>query len=189
MDYNTELWDEYTDDNEPSSENPSQFIFHTALVLGAESVLEAGCNVGSNLKNFPRTYNVQGFDMNKYAIDKCKKNFPEFEFKIGSINKVPYPDSSFDLVFTRTMLIHIPDEDMKSAMDELFRVTKKWIVNMEFFGKNENMVDWKRGKNLLWHRNMKKRWNDYNVKVITDFELPEELDPNKIRFTLVEKIS
>ncbi len=188
MDYNSKLWNDYTNDNEPSEENPSQLIYHTALALGARSVLEAGCNVGNNLKYFPGTFDVQGFDMNEYAINKCKKKYPEFQFKIGSINHIPFQDSSFDLVFTRTVLIHVPDYEIKEVLNELLRVTKRWIINMEFFSEKEEMINWKRGKNLLWYRNMKKRWNDFKVRILSDVELPIELDPNKIRFTLVEKL-
>jgi len=188
MDYNSKLWNDYTDDNKFSEVNPSQFIYHTALALGAESILEAGCNVGNNLKDFPRTFNVHGFDMNEYAINECKKKYPEFKFKIGSINHIPFPDLSFDLVFTRSILIHIQDIELKEAMNELLRVAKRWIINLEYFGEKEEMINWKRGKNLLWYRNMKKRWNDFNVRVLTDKELPTDLDPAKTRFTLVEKL-
>jgi len=188
MNYDQNLWNEYTDQNEKSEENPSSFIYHAVLTLGAKNVLEAGCNIGNNLKDFPRYFNVEGFDMNEYAINKCKKRYPDFKFNVGSITKIPCPDSSFDVVFTRTVLIHIPPNEMKQAMDELMRVSKKWIFNIEFFGENEDMINWKRGSDLLWYRNMKKRWNEFKVKVISDIEIPLEMDPNKVRFTLVEKL-
>lgn len=188
MYYDKNTWNQYTDENEQSLENPSTFIYHISLALSAKNILEAGCNVGNNLKDFPRTFNVEGFDMNEHAINKCKKRYPEFKFKLGSITKIPYPDSSFDLVFTRTVMIHIPTNEVKQAMSELVRVSKKWIFNIEFFGENEDMINWKRGKDLLWHRNMKKRWAEFKVKLVSDVKIPLELDPNRVRFTLVEKL-
>ena len=188
MDYDEKIWNDYTDENEKSDENPSSFIYHVALALDAKNVLEAGCNVGNNLKDFPKDFHVEGFDMNTYALEKCKKRYPEFKFNQGTITKIPYADSSFDLVFTRTVLIHIPPSEMKQATNELFRVSRKWILNIEFFGENEDMVNWKRGKDLLWQRNMKKRWSEYKVRVLSDVEIPLEMDPNKVRFTLVEKL-
>jgi len=186
--YISDLWDDYTIQNEQSLENPSKFIYHTVLALGARNVLEAGCNVGNNLRDFPKTFDVEGFDLSEYAIDKCRKQYPEFKFKLGSIAKIPYPDSSFDLVFTRAVLIHIKSNEVKQVMNELLRVSKKWIFNIEFFGENEDMIHWKRGDNLLWYRNMKKRWSDFQVELISDVEIPIDLDINKVRFTLVRKM-
>jgi len=50
------------------------------------------------------------------------------------------------------------------------------------------MIDWKRGKDLLWYRNLKKRWKKFNVRIVSDLEIPLEIDPGKMRFTLIEKM-
>ena len=49
------------------------------------------------------------------------------------------------------------------------------------------MIDWKRGKDLLWYRNMRKRWEDMNIKIVSEVEIPINVDPGKMRFTLIEK--
>jgi len=36
------------------------------------------------------------------------------------------------------------------------------------------MIDWKRGKDLLWYRNMKERWKKFNVEILSDYEMPIE---------------
>lgn len=187
MEYNKEIWNKYTDDN-LNSVNPSSFIYHVTLALGAKSILEAGCNIGNNIKDFPNTFNVSGIDMNQYAINKAKERFPSFDFKVGSISDIPYADNSFDLVFTRTVLIHAPESIMTKAMDEIYRVSKKYIFSMEFYNPEEKMIEWKRGKDLLWYRNMKERWKKYHVKIISDVDIPIELDPDNVRFTLLEKL-
>lgn len=188
MEYNPKLWNEYTDDNRNILENPSEFIYHVCLSLGANSVLEAGCNVGNSLRHFPTTMNIQGFDLNDYALKECQSRYPKFKFKKGSLLEFPYNDNSFDLIFTRTVLIHIPNEDMEKVMNEMLRVSKKWIMNLEFYGKTEEMVKWKRGDDLLWHRNMEKRWKNFNVEIISDVQLPEKMDPSQLRLTLIKKL-
>lgn len=45
---------------------------------------------------------------------------------------LPYPDGSFDLVFTSHCLEHMP-YDFRKAIDEMCRVTREWIVLFEPF--------------------------------------------------------
>ena len=35
---------------------------------------------------------------------------------------------------------------------------------------------------------MKQKWQDYNVEIISDIELPTSIDDSRVRFTLVKKI-
>ena len=189
MDYNTKIWDEYTDENTESiQENLSKFMFNSVLILGGKRVLEVGCNIGNNLSEFPVDFDVNGLDMNEKALDRCKEKYPSFKFKKASVLEIPFPDSSFDVVFTRGVLIHISPEDIEKSMTELLRVSKKWIFNLEYFGEDNKMIKWKRGDDLLWYRNMKERWKSFRVEIITDVELPEKIDSGKTKFTLVRKL-
>ena len=188
MEYNFNLWDDYTDENEKSIQSElSKFIYHLTLGLGAKAVLEAGCNIGNNLSGFPSYFDVHGIDMNKKALNRARLRYPTFHFDEGSIAKMPYNDSQFDLVFTRGVLIHINQNDMPSAVKELFRVSRKWIINLEYFGEDGQMIKWKRGDNLLWYRDMKKWWNNTDVDIISNVDIPQELDIGKTRLTLVRK--
>ena len=160
MEYDEKIWNSYTDENDLDFQNPAKFIYHISLALGAKKILEVGCNVGHNLKEFTTDFEVHGIDLNSYALEKCKNRFNSFTFQKASLTDIPYPDSFFDLVFTRIVLIHVPPEQIQKAMSELLRVSKKWILNLEFYNESEDMIDWKRGKDLLWYRNMKKGGQD-----------------------------
>ena len=188
MKYNEELWKEYTEENIVKiAKEQSNFIYHIALTLGAKKICEAGCNIGNNLKGFPTSQQVYGFDMSKHALEKAKKKHPSFQFKEGNLNNIPFEDESFDLVFTRGVLIHIHNDDLDNILKELFRVSKKWIFNLEYFGEDGKMINWKRGKDLLWYRNMKERWSNFDVEIISDVEIPLEIDQGKVRLTIVKK--
>ena len=188
MDYNKNLWDKYTDDNKNNIfERLPDFFYNVAITLGVSSICEAGCNVGNNLSSMPTTLSVSGFDLNEYALQTTKSRYPNFDLKLGNILDIPFPDNSFDLVFTRGVLIHIPEKDLDGAMQELMRISKKWIFNLEYFGEDEKMINWKRGDDLLWYRNMKKRWSKFDVEIISDVEIPYSIDSSKSRFTLVKK--
>ena len=188
MDYDTKLWNKYTDDNQKSEQKElSKLIYYTTIMLGGKKVCDAGCNIGNNLSAFPNNQDVHGVDINEYAIEQAKKRYPSFKFNCTSIEQIPYTDSFFDVVFTRGVLIHIPKKNMKAAMDELYRISKKWIFHLEYFGEDGKMIEWKRGKDLLWYRNMKKLWEEYNVEVISDIEIPLEIDSGKSRLTIIKK--
>lgn len=186
--YNSDIWNEYTKENEESyQELLSNFIFNASLVLGAKKILEAGCNIGNNLKSFPSDYEVFGVDMNEMALKIAKSKFPNFNFKQGSLTKIPFEDNFFDLVFTRGVLIHIHPNDVNDAMKELLRVSKKWVFNLEYYGEDNKMIKWKRGDELLWYRDIEKRWKELGVKVLSSIEIPEKIDSGKTRFTLAIK--
>ena len=189
MNYDQNLWDIYTNDNK-SAIQPSRFnfIFNAALILNAKKVCEAGCNVGNNLSAFPKNYDVTGCDMNESAIEKAKKNNSTFKFRVENIKNTSFADNEFDLVFTRGVLIHTPLDEVDDVLKELFRISKRWVFNLEYFGDDGKMIAWKRGNDLLWYRNMKKRWEKFNVEVVSDVDIPLDVDSGKMRFTLVRKL-
>jgi SAM-dependent methyltransferase len=188
MQYDEEIWNKYTDDNKESKQQElTKFIYHITTALGAKKICEVGCNIGNNLFGFPKDFQVYGIDRNEYALEKAKVNHPSFKFEKMTINEINFPDSFFDLVFTRGVLIHIPSNELDECLKQILRVSKKWIFHLEYFGNDGEMIKWSRGDNLLWYRNMKKRWSKYNVEVISETDISENLDFGKMRFTLLRK--
>ena len=62
---------------------------------------------------------------------------------------------------------------------------KKYIVNCELFNEEEKPIE---GKENATYRNMLKLWMDYKVKIISNVDMHEEIDPEQSRFTLVRKL-
>jgi ubiquinone/menaquinone biosynthesis C-methylase UbiE len=116
----------------------------------------------------------------------AQKNLPGFKFKIGSILELPYDDSSMDLVFTRNLLNYVRDSDIARSFDELFRVSRKYIFNIELFSESEDRIG--ESPVTTWGRNARKHWLDFKVKIISNVEMHGEIDPKKSKFTLVRKI-
>ena len=56
-------------------------------------------------------------------------------------------------------------------------------MNCEKFEQSEKQID-EHHKN----RNMLKRWMDYKVRMVSNVDMHEEIDPDKSRFTLLRKI-
>ena len=187
MVYDLEYWKKFADESESKYNYEfSKFIRDLAVSLRATSVLEIGCNTGNDLKLFPETISVAGIDPNDFALEKAKKELPEFEFKNGETTQIPYEDSSFDFVFTHNVLNYVPNEDIPKAIAELFRVSKKYILNCELYQKEESKIE----NNSIesWYRNVLNHWMNFKVKIISDVDMHEDIEPQKPRFTLVRKV-
>ncbi len=187
MDHDTEYWNQYAENSDSNyNEEMAKFIRDLAVSLRVQNVLEVGCNSGNDLKLFPQEFDVYGIDPNESAVRKASQNLPNFKFKVGSIVELPFENSSFDFVFTRSTLNHIDNSDMEKSVNELFRVSRKYILNVEYFSDNESQIQ--DGYISTWGRNMYKRWLDFKVKIISNVDMHEEIDPKKSKFTLIRKI-
>lgn len=142
------------------SKNPiQQFLirnFYTTFINvlkplpDIETVLDVGCGEGFTLERL-WAHNIgkklEGIDFSKEAIALGKKTYPTFIFKQGSIYRLPYKDSSFDLVVSTEVLEHL--EDPKKAFKELIRVSNKYLLlsvpNEPFFTMQRIL----RGKNIM----------------------------------------
>ena len=187
MNHNAEYWSQYAENSDSNyNEEMAKFIRDLAVSLRVQNVLEVGCNFGNDLKLFPQEFDVSGIDPNESAIRKASQNLPNFKFKVGLITELPFEDSSFDFVFTRNVLNYIDDASMEKSVNELFRVSRKYILNVEHFSDSESQIQ--DVSIQTWGRNMYKRWLNFKVKIISNVDMHEEIDPKKSKFTLIRKI-
>ncbi|MEM3089136.1 MAG: class I SAM-dependent methyltransferase [Candidatus Nitrosotenuis sp.] len=164
----------------------AKFVSDLAVSLRAQSVLEVGCSAGNDLSLLEDKMQVAGIDSSEHAILQARKNFPHMQLKVGSITSIPHDDRAFDFVFTRNVFNYLADDHMQKATDELFRVSKKYIMNIEMFSENDHIIE--KGPPRMIGRNMKNRWLNYRVKIISDVNMHEEIDPKRSRFVLVRKM-
>lgn len=184
MVYEKDFWDNYARENESRyNEEFAKFIKDLAISLRCNSVLEIGCGTGIDLRLFPENFSVSGVDLNDLALDMAKKQNSFINFKKGSITDLPFDDSSVDFIFTHKFLNCLNDEDLKKGVDEMYRVGAKYIANCEMYDPNESKTE-----GVFTGRNMLNRWKDYKVKIISDVDMHEDIEPEKIRFTLVKKL-
>lgn len=124
------------------------FIAKMIKINGAKSVLELGCNVGRNLAAIHKLspdIRITGFDIAEDAIQYAKeveKN--PAEFIVGSLYDLSqFDDNSFDIVFTSSVLFHIPSEKVPGVIKEMSRIASKFIFNIERHSKVEKAVVWR----------------------------------------------
>jgi len=184
MSYNKEFWDKYTDENEARyNEEFAKFTRDLATSLRCTSVLEIGCGTGIDLRLFPETFQIHGIDLNENALDIAKEKLTIANFKKGNITDLPFEDSSIDFVFTHQLLNYLDEDTLEKGITEMYRVARKYIMNCEKFEETEKWID---ENHKFW--NMYKRWKDYKVKIVSNVDMHEDIDPDKSRFTLLRKL-
>lgn len=90
-------------------------------------VLEAGCGIGTDGLQFARAgARYTGMDFSPVALALAERRFDqegvEGCFLEGSITDMPFPDASFDLVYSNGVIHHIPEtERVASEMHRVLR--------------------------------------------------------------------
>ncbi len=107
-------------------------------------VLDAGCAAGHYLtslkKRIDPNIDYTGIDATAYYITLAKKAFPgEQRFFVGDICDIGYGDNSFDLVMCNNVIHHLPPPPLK-AIEELIRVSKKYVVIRSVFGERNYII-------------------------------------------------
>ena len=184
LEYDEGFWNKYADENESrNNEEFTKFLTNLVRSLHCTSVLEIGCGTGIDLRKFDDSFEIHGIDLNEHALELAKVNIPKSKFYKESITKLPFEDSSVDFVFTHKLLNYLDDETVDKGVSEMFRVAKRYILNCELFGETEEKID-----DEMRFRNMLKRWLNYKVRVVSNVNMHEEIEPQQVRFTLLRKL-
>jgi len=151
--WRSEFGASYTDRNDV--ENPQRLATWRGLVegLGIERAVEVGCNVGWNLR-YLRGCGIEawGVEPQRYAIERARRADPALTIVPGTAFALPFADGHFDLAFTSGVLIHIGPDDLPRAIDELYRVTKRWLVVIEYDHPSEVAISYRGHADALWKR-------------------------------------
>ncbi len=101
--------------------------FYTKKNLGNPhdmKILDAGCGTGKNMEFLKsKGYQVEGIDVSEEALDFCRKRGLA-NVKLGSVDKIPYKDCTFDAVLCMDVLGLLDKNAQKRAVSELVRVIK-----------------------------------------------------------------
>ncbi len=122
---------EYYDDFSKVYDNPRDGGYHLFLdeleteilknYVTGKTVLEAGCGTGLILKRVAAmAEKAVGVDLSPGMLEKARER--GLECSQADLSALPFPDASFDAVYSFKVLAHVPD--IKKAMQEMTRVTK-----------------------------------------------------------------
>ena len=144
----------YTDRNDV--EKPERIATWRRILAGRciERALEVGCNIGWNLRYLRAcgVGDVWGVEPQRYPIERARQRSPDLTMVPGTAFDLPFKDGWFDLSFTSGVLIHIGPAELPIALDELHRVTRRWLVVIEYDHPDEVAIDYRGHGQALWKR-------------------------------------
>lgn len=171
--WKSQFGDDYTQRNGPDDSNILQ---REALFTGIfmhignklpKSILEVGAGVGNNLVSLQNLYKhinmksprLTAIEPNEKAKETLKtiKDISIIENQAFYIEANNY---EFDMVFTSGVLIHIHPDHLLKAMQEMYRVTKTYILCLEYFSPKCEEIEYRGEKQLLWKNDFGSIWLD-----------------------------
>lgn len=95
-----------------------------------KTVLDVACGIGhwgQLLSRFlPEDGHITGIDREEEWVELSKERTKgqenRFSYTVGTVEEIPFPDASFDMVTCQTVLLHV--KDVEVAMKEMLRVLK-----------------------------------------------------------------
>ena len=142
--------------------------------------LEVGCNAGWNM-TYLRAIGwteLNGVEPQPYAVQRAREREPGATFWEGTAFALPFANNSFELVFTSGVLIHIATDQLGTALDEMYRVSSRYIVAVEYDAKIETEVLYRGKQHALWKRDHGRAWQTRfpTLKLVKRVELDAAYD-------------
>ncbi len=150
----------YTERND--HEKPARVEAWRRLLGGITPVraLEVGCNVGWNLTYLDRlgVAELNGVEPQHGAVMRARTRDPRFNVLHGTAFDLPFRDGWCDLVFTSGVLIHLAPASLPAALDEMYRVSSRYLVAIEYDGEVEQELPYRGHAGALWKRDHGRAW-------------------------------
>jgi len=117
---------------------PIRVRIRDEAVATGKSVLDVGCATCIDYPLYQEIgFRYVGVDITYKLLEGALKQTPDVTVVRGDGKKLPFKNESFDSVYVKDMLVHLPPDDYIKVLTEMWRVTKKALM-IGFFG---NSVD------------------------------------------------
>ena len=140
-----------------------------ALVRGLEPArtLDVACGTGFMTRH--HRGEVVGLDQSESMLEVAREQVPDAEFVQGDALDLPFPDGSFDRLFTSYFYCHLEEPERQRFLREARRVALELVVVGTILGAGEEPARW--DERVLKDGS---RWKVFKRVFVPD-ELAEEL--------------
>ena len=140
-------------------------------IKNLESVLEVGSNIGIQLTILRHllgnSTKLLAVEPNKTAFDVLNNN------KFLKLSKafncdgfdIPLADNSVDMVFTSGVLIHIAPSNLAKITREIVRISKRYVLCIEFFSHEPEEKAYRGHRNVFFKRDFGSFYLDHFQKL------------------------
>lgn len=103
----------------------------TQLKTRPSSIVDVGCGNGNlieSIRNIYRDASIYGVDLSEESLEFARKRFSKVksvQFRVGSLECLPFEDNSIDLLACTEVLEHTFPKTFESSFSEVRRVLKK----------------------------------------------------------------
>lgn len=114
------------------NQSNSRMLVEMAKIQPGDNVLDVGCGTGDltlTAKNYAGASGLAyGIDPSPEGIAIARKNAArsgiDAVFEVGLIEQLSHPEATFDIVISRLVIHHLPDDLKRRGFAEIYRVLK-----------------------------------------------------------------
>ena len=124
-----------------------------ARTEGVSSVLELGCNIGNNLRalrDLLPDADLHGIEINEQAAEEVRR-WGGASVEVGSILDLS-SDRTYDLTFTKGVLIHINPDRVADAYASLVGASSRYVMVCEYYNPTPVEVTYRGHEHALFKR-------------------------------------
>ena len=179
-----EFGDEYVRRNRGSQLIAANAAFF-AKVLGrtrdVETALELGSSIGLNLmalKSLRPQLKLSAVEINENAAAELKRALPEVDLHVTSLLDF-HPTTTWDLVFTKGVLIHLQPARLPRAYELMYRGAARYLLIAEYYDPKPTEIMYRGNSGKLFKRDFAGEMLDtYSDLSLLDYGFVYRRDPN-----------
>ncbi len=158
---------DYIDRNRSTELLASNIVFFSRIFADSQirpkTILELGANIGMNvraLRTILPNSTCSAVEINSTAVEELK-NYCD-DVHLSSIEDVNI-DQTFELVFTKGVLIHISPTKIKSVLQKMSSLSNKWVLFAEYFSRDSVNIPYRGHSDVLFKRDFLADFIDSNL--------------------------
>lgn len=176
----------------PGNEEANRVMFRSIFPKPPQSIIEFGAGTGANLRALRHlipSAELAAIEVNESAAKQIQSTIPTADvFNTSVLNWEP--ERTWELAFTKGLLIHIPPEYLEKVYEKLYRASRDLILIAEYYNPTPVTVLYRGESAMLWKRDFAGEMMDRFNLALVDYGFVYHRDPysqDDITWVLLQK--